>query len=222
MAGQGQLPVGRLEGDRDHRRRRHTCAGAPTPWQSLGDGQRSLGGVCCGLTNSRPCADLRPRRRPSPREPRQVPRTGERPLVPSTRVEELSRRARCASRAHISRAHSPRAQVKTVLTVELLILIYYFFLIRLASLATHGMAIFVAMIIMPSIVFFVLAIAALLATRELYGQSAIAANRRGSYRPPLCDGLQLDGPRSCLEGYSDTLTHARTGAAAVSASSSCL
>jgi len=125
----------------------------------------------------------------------------------------------CKSRAHISRAHSRRPQIKTVLTIELLILIYYFFLIRLASLATHGMAIFVAMIIMPSIVFFVLAIAALLATRELYGQSAIAANRRGSYRPPLCDGLQLDGSRSCLEGYSDTLTHARTGAAAVSASS---
>ena len=106
------------------------------------------------------------------------------------------------------RAHSRRPQIKTVLTIELLILIYYFFLIRLASLATHGMAIFVAMIIMPSIVFFVLAIAALLATRELYGQSAIAANRRGSYQPPLCVGLQLDGSRSCLEGYSDTLTHA--------------
>ena len=72
------------------------------------------------------------------------------------------------------------AQIKTALTIELLIFIYYFFLIRLTSLATHGMAIFVAMIIMPSIVFFVLAIAALLATSALHGQSAMAANRRGS------------------------------------------
>ena len=38
MAEQGRLPVDRLEGDRGHRRRRHTCAGAPTPSHTLGAG----------------------------------------------------------------------------------------------------------------------------------------------------------------------------------------